>query len=298
MTCLQWFLDSLQNFLQNFWYSMVDWDGFWILWTWRWFRTLYDCIGNHSRCSELDLVWILVFMSILLNCLKPPGKIITSVLEIHLALIMSSGLFVGVLLNQQSCRLLLRVLLNWLQKQGHTPYMWEDSALTYSIVMQICASMKLTRYSQLLRRCSSQLLLRRGSQLLLRHGSQFEMRRLCWTFSDMDANVASDACLAQTDIEIYAVYFGDWRVYKRPGSFNSQSLDCSSLLVKPASKDQKLSGFLRTHNASRFFQIFSKISLSRWPQNQSKLLLHQAPPLGLPPWVAPLLLRKPPFLVS
>ena len=34
-----------------------------------------------KRCPELDPVWIVVFVSVLLNDFKPPRKIITSVLE-------------------------------------------------------------------------------------------------------------------------------------------------------------------------------------------------------------------------
>jgi len=38
-----------------------------------------DWIGNILRCPELDLVWILIFVSILLNWLKSPRKILVSV---------------------------------------------------------------------------------------------------------------------------------------------------------------------------------------------------------------------------
>jgi len=75
------------------------------------------------------------------------------------------------------------------------------------------------------------------------------------------------------------------------------SLDCSSLSIRPASEDQKLSSFLKTHKASSIFKSFQSFSPSRWPQNLSKSLLHRAAPLHPPPWVV-LLLRKPSFLVS
>ena len=39
------------------------------------------------RCPDLDLVWISIFMIILLNCLKPPGKIVVSILIHSLELI-------------------------------------------------------------------------------------------------------------------------------------------------------------------------------------------------------------------
>jgi len=38
-----------------------------------------DWTDNLVNCSELDLVWILVFVSVLLNYLKPPGIIIVSI---------------------------------------------------------------------------------------------------------------------------------------------------------------------------------------------------------------------------
>jgi len=41
----------------------------------------HDWIGNLLRCLELDPIWIVVFVSVLLNCLKPPWKIIASVME-------------------------------------------------------------------------------------------------------------------------------------------------------------------------------------------------------------------------
>ena len=73
------------------------------------------------RCPELDLVWIPVFVSVILNCLKSPEKIITSVLETK-----SSTCY----MLQFGCRCTIKpiesliafvsVLLKRLQKRGHT----------------------------------------------------------------------------------------------------------------------------------------------------------------------------------
>ena len=41
----------------------------------------HDWIDSLLRCPELDPVWILIFVSVLLNCVKPLGKIIVSILE-------------------------------------------------------------------------------------------------------------------------------------------------------------------------------------------------------------------------
>jgi len=73
----------------------------------------YDWTDNLSRCPEFDPIWILVFVSVLLNCLKPPGKIIISVLETQsstyhklwyichctIELIESSNAYASILLN-------------------------------------------------------------------------------------------------------------------------------------------------------------------------------------------------------
>jgi len=34
-----------------------------------------DCTDNLLKCSDLDRVWIMFFVSVLLNYLMPPGKI-------------------------------------------------------------------------------------------------------------------------------------------------------------------------------------------------------------------------------
>ena len=47
----------------------------------------HEWISNLLSCSELDLVWILAFVSELLNCLKPPEIIIVSIYIHNLELI-------------------------------------------------------------------------------------------------------------------------------------------------------------------------------------------------------------------
>jgi len=59
MTCLQWYLDSLQNLLQSFWNSAVDWDDF--------RNTLDFSLGNGLsrldwQSSEIPWAW---------SCLDP-----------------------------------------------------------------------------------------------------------------------------------------------------------------------------------------------------------------------------------
>ena len=44
-----------------------------------WQQALQDWTGNLLRYLELDSVWILVFVNVLLNSLKPPEMIIMSV---------------------------------------------------------------------------------------------------------------------------------------------------------------------------------------------------------------------------
>ena len=53
--------------------------GFEILWTSHLAASSQDWTGNLLKYLELDLVKILVFVSILLNSLKPPEMIIMSV---------------------------------------------------------------------------------------------------------------------------------------------------------------------------------------------------------------------------
>ena len=58
----------------------------WLGWISKYFRFWLNLgfswlTGNLLRCPELNPVWIVVFVSVLLNFLKPPGKIIESVLE-------------------------------------------------------------------------------------------------------------------------------------------------------------------------------------------------------------------------
>ena len=81
MTYLWWFLGSLQSPLQSFWYSVVDLDRFRNTLNFGWIWASHDWTGNLLRCPELDPIWNVVFMSVLLNFLKLLGKIITSVLE-------------------------------------------------------------------------------------------------------------------------------------------------------------------------------------------------------------------------
>ena len=49
MTCLQWFLDSLQNPLQSFQNSVVDWDGFW--------NTLDFSLSSNALKTGLTIFW-------------------------------------------------------------------------------------------------------------------------------------------------------------------------------------------------------------------------------------------------
>ena len=71
-----------------------------------------------------------------------------------------------------------------------------------------------------------------------------------------------------SDSAIYAPHIlATERPIKNPSLLTFNSLDCSSPSIRPAFDNQKLSSFLRAHKASSFFQIFSKISLSRWRQN-------------------------------
>jgi len=101
----------------------------------------------------------------------------------------------------------------------------------------------------------------------LRCDSQFKTLRSRWMLPGVDMSDSLDACLAHIELEIRAAYLGHWRAYKWPGSLNSQSLDYSSILIRPASQDQKLTNFLRTHKASSFFKSFQRFSPSRWHQN-------------------------------
>ena len=65
---------------------MVDWDGFQNTLDFSWIRISCNQTGILLRgsllgCPELDPVWMVVSMNVLLNFLKPPEKIVTSVLE-------------------------------------------------------------------------------------------------------------------------------------------------------------------------------------------------------------------------
>ena len=98
-------------------------------------------LGSHNwtdnllRCPELDPVWILLFLSVLLNCLKPPGKIITSVLETQSST--CHELWFDYMCTIETVELSVTfssILLNWLQKQGHTLCMWENTTLIDMVV--------------------------------------------------------------------------------------------------------------------------------------------------------------------
>ena len=109
---------------------------------------------------------------------------------------MSSGLFVGVLLNRQSCRLLLSgycwtdcrrkdILLKWgRERDPHLMKTWlscwssSDANFNEDVTLNWCWDATLW--------CDSQLMLRRDSQ--------FKMWRSCWMLPDTYASAALDAC--------------------------------------------------------------------------------------------------------
>ena len=95
----KWFLNSLQNPSKVFETPRLIGMDFGILWTPCWLRASHDWTGNRLRCLDLYLAWISIFMSVLLNCLKPPRKIIMSILETQSGTCISFDLFIGVLLN-------------------------------------------------------------------------------------------------------------------------------------------------------------------------------------------------------
>ena len=130
--------------LQSFWNSAVNWNGFQKTLNFSWFWASHDWTDNLLRYRELDPFWIVVFVSVLLNCLKPPEKIVTSVLETQSNTETQSStcheLWFACRCIVEPVKLsiaLASVLLNWLQKQGHTPCMWENATLTDAVVMLV-----------------------------------------------------------------------------------------------------------------------------------------------------------------
>ena len=79
LTCFQYFLDSLQTPSKVFETSRLAETGFETLWTCLLAAISQDWTGNLLRDLEFDLVWILAFVSVLLNFLKPSEMIIVSV---------------------------------------------------------------------------------------------------------------------------------------------------------------------------------------------------------------------------
>ena len=73
--------------------------GFETIWTFLLAASSQDWTGNLLRYLELDLVWILIFVSVLLNSLKPPELFHCECLYIQSRPHQHSELVVGVLLN-------------------------------------------------------------------------------------------------------------------------------------------------------------------------------------------------------
>jgi len=70
MIGLQWFLDSYRISSKVFKTPQLTGIGFETLWTFLLEASSQDWTSNLLRYLELDLVWVLVFMSVLLNSLK------------------------------------------------------------------------------------------------------------------------------------------------------------------------------------------------------------------------------------
>ena len=119
MTCPQWFLDSLQNPLQSFQNSAVDWDRFW--------NTLDFSFNSNAFKTGLTIFWdilsltlseFLVSVNVLLNSLEPPEMIIVSVWIRSLDLLGAlSWLLVYCWTGRKYSSACASVLLNWLQKK-------------------------------------------------------------------------------------------------------------------------------------------------------------------------------------
>ena len=85
--------------------------------------------------TELNPVWIMVFMSVLLNYLKSPEKIIISVLETQSSTYHELRFACQRTVEPVELSIALSsVLLNWLQKQRHTLYVWENATLIDVVV--------------------------------------------------------------------------------------------------------------------------------------------------------------------
>ena len=84
---------------------------------------------------EFDPIWIVVFVSVLLNCMKPPGKIVTNILEIQSSICYELWFACRCTIELVELSIaLISVLLNWMQKQGHTPCTWENATLIDMVV--------------------------------------------------------------------------------------------------------------------------------------------------------------------
>ena len=218
---------------------MVEWDGFQNTLDFRFISGSPWLAGNLLRCPELDVVWIPLFMSILLNFLKPLGKIITSVLEIQSSTCMSFGLFVSVLLTGRVVDYFYYCTVELIAEAGTYYYVgkkkdaafvdedvglicWRcDSCLVFetweSRCMFLNTSLALSLFEIRLSWNTRIVLEASGHELHL-----LQTGRLCWTI--LDANVVGNAGLLSTthQLEICTAYLDHWEVYKRFSSFNSQ----------------------------------------------------------------------------
>ena len=153
------------------------------------------------------------------------------------------------------------VLLNWLQKQGHTMVLVrKDAASSVEGAGLICwrrdletlgsswmflnMSLALSLFEVRLSWNAGVTLEASGRELHL-----LQMQRSCWSI--LDANVVGNAGLLsvmhQVDLSSrYAPRISAvGRSIKDPGLLTVKSLDCLSLLIRPASKNQKLLSFLK-----------------------------------------------------
>jgi len=224
-----------------------------------------DWTSNLLKCLKLDLVWILVFVSVLLNYLKPSGMIACKYLDTQFRTYQSSGLVIGVILNQWSCRFLFSVYC-WTDCKsrdilfvfGREPTLIE-TRVSCSIFFRhnnhlvfgdatwlLCLDTKVT-FEAFERGCHL-LETWRSRQIILDMDVIWNEGLLCAT---RQLNLIS-----RFEPRISTV----WRLLKRPGSFNSlftlTVILFDEIRVWRFLKAQKLFLDLK---ALTFFQIFSKI---------------------------------------